>query len=125
MTLGTLEGYSLIIGVGHDAWAMHPLVQLSVRDWLAEAQHEGVMAEQALQLLTERFPNGEYENKETCESLLPHARAVLQYNLSSVSASKNKGKLLHNVGWFEWWEGRYILEEESAQAAYMIREKGA
>jgi hypothetical protein len=39
---------------------MHPQVQLSVRDWLAEAEEDGRVAEQAVQLLAERFPNGDY-----------------------------------------------------------------
>lgn len=61
MALGTLEDYSLIVRVEQDAWAMHPLVQLSVRDWLAEAEEDGRVAEQAVQLLAERFPNGDYK----------------------------------------------------------------
>ena len=120
MALGTLEGYSLIIRVEQDAWAMHPLVQLSVRDWLAEAEEDGRVAEQAVQLLAERFPNGEYKNKKACESLLPHARAVLQYNLSSGSGLKNKASLLHNLGWFEWREGWYTWAEESVRAEFEI-----
>jgi hypothetical protein len=71
---------------------MHPQVQLSVRNWLAEAEEDGRVAEQAVQLLAERFPNGDYRNKKACESLLPHARAVLQYNLSSEPGLKNKAK---------------------------------
>ena len=120
MALGTLEGYSLIIRVGQDAWAMHPLVQLSVQDWLAEAQENGRVAEQAVQLLAESFPNGEHKNKKVCELLLPHARAVLQCNLSSESGLKNKASLLHNVGWFEWRQGRYRWAEESVRAEYEI-----
>jgi tetratricopeptide (TPR) repeat protein len=120
MALGTLEGYSLIIRVEQDAWAMHPLVQLSVRDWLAEVAEDGHVAEQAVQLLAERFPNGEYENKKACESLLPHARAVLQCNLSSESGLKNKASLLHNLGWFEWREGRYAWAEEIVRAEFEI-----
>jgi hypothetical protein len=89
MALGTLEGYSLIVRVEQDAWAMHPLVQLSVRDWLAEAEEDGRVAKLAVQLLAERFPNGDYRNKNACESLLPRARAILQYNLSSESGLKN------------------------------------
>jgi tetratricopeptide (TPR) repeat protein len=123
MALGTLEGYSLIIRISHDAWTMHPLVQLSVQDWLAEAQETERIGEQALQLLAGSFPDGEYENQKACESLLPHARAVLQHNLSSKSALKNKAILLHNVSWFEWQQGRYMSAEESARAAYMIRER--
>ena len=123
MALGTLEGYSLIIRINRDAWTMHPLVQLSVQDWLAEAQEMERIGEQALQLLAESFPNGEYENRKACESLLPHARAVLQRNLSSESALKNKAILLYNVSWFEWRQGRYMSAEESARAAYMICER--
>jgi tetratricopeptide (TPR) repeat protein len=122
MALGTLERYSLIIRISHDAWTVHPLVQLSVQDWLAEAQETERIGEQALQLLAESFPNGEYENQKACESLLPHARVVLQHNLSSESALKNKAILLHNVSWFELRQGRYMSAEESARAAYMTRE---
>jgi hypothetical protein len=74
--LGTLAGYSLITSSGEHVWTMHALVQLSVQDWLSEAEQKTHFDEEALRILAEKFPPGEHENRETSETLLPHARAL-------------------------------------------------
>ena len=76
--IGTLIGLSLITKeAGKEIFAMHRLVQLSVHVWLELHNEKQRYAVEALALLADRFPNGEHENREACESLLPHAQAVL------------------------------------------------
>lgn len=47
------------------------LVQLSIHDW------RGHFVERALQLLADRFPDGDHENRDMCQRLHPHAQRVL------------------------------------------------
>jgi hypothetical protein len=101
--IGSLEGLSLITKeVQQDKFTMHRLVQLSVHVWLEQQKEKSSQAEKALALLADRFPNGEHENRETCESFLPHAQAVLQHQFMSQSSVIHRATLLHNIGWFDW-----------------------
>ena len=119
--LGTLNGYSLVMPIGEEVWTMHALVQLSVQDWLAAAQQKTNMAEEAVRLVAGKFPNGEYENRATCEALLPHAQAVLRHASGLDSSIKDCATLLHNVGWLDWGQGRYAAAKDNVRAAYDIR----
>jgi tetratricopeptide (TPR) repeat protein len=122
--IGTLDGYSMIIKeIGGDTCAIHPLVQLAVQYTLEQSGQRVLYTGQALQLIAKRFPVGEHENKAVCGSLLPHAQAVLQYNIESDATASSRAGLLHNVGWFEWQQGRYESAYQNVQAAYQIRQK--
>ena len=120
--IGTLSAYSLIrVEIGEEILTVHPLVQLSVQCWLEEEDKVVDCAGNALQIIADKFPDGEHENRETCVSLLPHARAVLQHFPSSDCHVENGATLLHNVGWFEWRQGWYQAASESVQVAYALR----
>ncbi|KAH0565091.1 hypothetical protein GP486_001509 [Trichoglossum hirsutum] len=119
--IGSLEGLSLITKeVQQDKFTMHRLVQLSVHIWLEQQKEMSSQAEKALALLTDRFPNGEHENRETCELFLPHAQAVLQHQFMSQSSAIHRAILLHNIGWFDWRQGRYDLAHKKSLEAYEI-----
>ncbi|KAI9761267.1 MAG: hypothetical protein M1840_001991, partial [Geoglossum simile] len=119
--IGSLEGLSLITKeVQQDKFTMHRLVQLSVHVWLEQQKEKSSQAEKALALLADRFPNGEHENRETCESFLPHAQAVLQHQFMSQSSVIHRATLLHNIGWFDWRQGRYDLAHKYSLEAYEI-----
>ena len=103
MAIGTLDGFALISQeIGGQTYAIHPLVQASVHYWLEQRSEKADYAGQALQLLAEEFPNGEHEHKETCESMLAHAQAVLCHKFISEYDMKHRAALLYNVGWFNW-----------------------
>ena len=122
--IGTLDGFSMISkGLKEETYAMHRLVQLSVRQWLEHEDLKTHYARQALQLLKEQFPTGKYENRKMCESLLPHAQQVLRYNLASEEDEKRRAMLLHNVGWFHRRQGRYVLAHQAVSEAYNIFRK--
>ncbi|KAH0533862.1 hypothetical protein FGG08_007513, partial [Glutinoglossum americanum] len=117
--VGSLEGLSLITKeVQQDKFTMHRLVQLSVHVWLEQQKEKPSQAEKALALLADRFPSGEHENRETCESFLPHAQAVLQHQFMSQSSVIHRATLLYNTGWFDWRQGRYDLAHKKSLEAY-------
>ena len=121
--IGSLEGFSLITKSASDETiAMHRLVQLSVHQWL---EHEGQKigyTSQVLQLLAEQFPLGTHENKEACQSLLPHAQAVLKYGVSE-NDERHRTQLLYNLGWFEMAQGRYESANQCLSVAHEIDQK--
>ncbi|KAI9778144.1 MAG: hypothetical protein M1839_008353 [Geoglossum umbratile] len=119
--IGSLEGLSLITReVQQDKFTMHRLVQLSVHVWLEQQREKLSQADNALVLLADRFPNGEHENWETCESFLPHAQAVLQHQFMSQSSVIHRAILLYNISWFDWRQGRYDLAHKKSLEAYQI-----
>jgi len=122
--IGTLDGYSIIIKeAGGKTCAIHPLVQLSVQYMLEKSGQTTFYMGQALQLIAKKFPNGEHENRAICESLFPHAQAVLQHDMKSEATISSCSLLLHNVGWFEMRRGRYEAAYRNVQSAYQIRQE--
>jgi tetratricopeptide (TPR) repeat protein len=119
--IGTLDGYSMINKeVGGRTCTIHPLVQLSVQYILEESGQTVFYTGQAIQLIADRFPVGEHENKAVCESLLPHAQAVLRLDTKSDATVASRARLLFNVGWFEWRQGRYNSAHQNVLAAHEI-----
>jgi tetratricopeptide (TPR) repeat protein len=121
--IGTLDAYSMINKeVGGKTCAIHPLIQLSIQYILEQSGQTAMYKGLALQLIAERFPIGEHENKVVCESLLPHAQAVLQYDIKSIAIADVRAGLLYRVGWFEWRQGRYESACQTLQSAYQTRQ---
>jgi tetratricopeptide (TPR) repeat protein len=119
--IGTLNGLSLITKeVGKETFTIHRLVQLSVRVWLEQHNENQRYTMEALALLADRFPNGEHENRETCELFLPHTQAVLQHQFVSQSSTIHRATLLCNIGWFDWRQGRYDPAYKKNLEAYEI-----
>jgi tetratricopeptide (TPR) repeat protein len=119
--IGTLVGFSLVSkGINQETFAMHRLVQLSVRQWLEHEDRKEHYARQALQLLANRFPRSDYENWQMCESLLPHAQQVLKHELASKEDEMRRASLLYRISKFHWRQGRYVLAYEAVLKAYNI-----
>jgi tetratricopeptide (TPR) repeat protein len=111
--MGSLGGLSLITKeVEEDTWTMHRLVQLSIHEWLEQRHQKRKYEEEALALIAGKFPSGEHENREACESLLPHAKSVLKYESDSNTSQIQRADLLYKVSWFHWKQGRYHLAYE-------------
>lgn len=126
MAIGTLDGFALISQrIGGETYAIHPLVQASVHYWLEQRNEKADCAGQALQLLAEEFPNGEHEHKETCESMLAHAQAVLCHKCTSEIDMRHRAALLFNVGWFNLGQGRYVSAYQAALESYNIYQERA
>jgi hypothetical protein len=98
-----LDSLSLITKEAEkESFAIHRLVQLSVHSWLEHQSQLTHYEEEAIALVADKFPNSEYENRELCQGLLPHARLVLRYDTAT-----QRLNLLHNVSWFDSELGRY------------------
>jgi tetratricopeptide (TPR) repeat protein len=120
--LGTLLGYSLIAQPAVDeTYSMHPLVQASVRYWLAQEKRKDHYVGQALRSVVERFPKNTYENRGEYEMLLPHAQVVLQHARDLEAHHKTCSELLHCMARCELSSGRYGLACTHAELAYGIR----
>jgi hypothetical protein len=127
--IGTLQAYSLItIEREDETFSMHRLVQLSTRAWLRLQGKKDMWEANALELLSREFPPGEYENRNECNTLLPHEIAVLNYIPASDSAPAScsyqlhRATLLYNLGWFNRTRGRYKDVIIHCEESYSIRQ---
>jgi len=119
--IGTLVGFSLVSkGINQETFAMHRLVQLSVRQWLEHEDRKGHYARQALQLLANRFPHSDYENWQMCESLLPHAQQVLNHDSTLEKDGGKRAHLLSNISLYYRQQGRYVSAYQAVSEAYNI-----
>jgi len=117
-----LLGFSLIVvESGGDSYEIHRLVQLATRKWLEV--HGEIMRwnQKALQLLSEVFPDGDYQNWKLCGPLLPHIEMVLSCSFQSQNELLQKASVLHNLSWYLWAKGDYQLSKSKAEQALEIR----
>jgi tetratricopeptide (TPR) repeat protein len=122
--IGTLKNYGFIVQeIDSETFAMHRMVQLSIQDWLQQANQRVNYEELAIKLLSDRFPTAKHENWKICQSLYPHAQAVLRYNSRSDSVMKARAILLHVVGWYEQEQGSFDFAETTTLEALTINEK--
>ena len=80
--LTPLLSFSLVrTEIGKQSFAMHRLVQLSMRRWLEANRQLNKWTKESIRVLTAAFPSGEYKTWADCQVLLPHAReAISQCN---------------------------------------------
>jgi tetratricopeptide (TPR) repeat protein len=122
--IGTLLAFSLITAETNDeTYSMHRLVQLSTQTWLSLQNSKGTWERNALELLSKEFPNGEHENKTKCNTLLPHAMAVLKYRPASGSDLLCRASLLYNLGWYDLRQGRYKQATKYCEESYAERQR--
>ena len=126
MAIGTLDGFVLISQeIEGETYAIHSLVQASMHYWLEQRSEKADYAKQALQLLAEKFPNSEHQHKETYESILAHAQAVLWHKCILENDMRHRAALLYNVRWFNWRQGRYGSAYEAVSESYNIYQERA
>ena len=120
--IGTLNGFSLINQeIGGETYTIHPLVQASVHYWLEQKSQKADCAGEALQLLAKEFPDGfKHEHKETCESMLAHAQAVLCHECTSENDMIKRATLLYKVACFDRKQGRYMSAYQAILESYNI-----
>ena len=121
--LGVLKAFSLIttLDAGR-AFEMHRLVQLSVRHWL---EIQGATADyqcEALQIVSDHYPAGDYENWKICDELSPHVHVVLE-NETSGKCQSQQAALLTNIGRFDSCQGRYEIAQQRLTKALKIRKQ--
>ena len=120
--VATLQNFSLITkGARTDTYEMHRLVQLSTQAWLDIQNTTSIWRHKALTVLAGNFLNGAYfENWHNCETLLPHARAMLQHGFDLDDPCIDRAKLLESLACYDLSQGRYesaVVEANEAMNA--------
>lgn len=117
---GILQAFSLISVAGEaQNFSLHRLVQLFTTTWLDMREERDYFQEQALQILSTKYPIGDYENWKTCKLLTPHVQVGLSYPTTSKS-SFLRAQLLHNLAWFEVKQTRYKSALQACKESYDI-----
>ncbi len=119
--LGTLQAFCLIKAeVGGDTFMMHRLVQLSTQNWLEMESTHVAYKEEALQMLSAKFPSGLYETWKMCEVLLPHAQIVLKYSCTAGFRRLDDASLLCRVAEYNLNQGRLDIAHDYAMECYGV-----
>ena len=122
--LSPLEEFSLIsVERESTRFEIHRLVQLATRKWLERYQELERWQGIAVEVVSNTFPHGDYENWEICETLWPHAQEVLRSNFVADASCLAKAALLYHMGWYSWMSGRYMLASAQSQESLSIRER--
>ncbi len=120
--LGILQAFSLIsAGDGGSGYEVHRLVQLATRRWLEMQGTKEEWQKKALLVLADMFPAGNFESWTTCESLLPHAQAVTQYESANRAFPARSAHLLRNMAQFDMTQGRYEIAFTRGSAAFEVQ----
>ena len=122
--LGTLQAFSLVTaGVGGAGYEIHRLVQLATRKWLESQGKIEEWQEKALLVVADVFPSGVFENWTTCESLLPHAQKVIQYEDATGKFGIEFSELLSKMASFSLDQRRYEIASTRYLAAIEVQKK--
>jgi tetratricopeptide (TPR) repeat protein len=121
--IGLLRRYSLVKrNQETNSLSMHRLVQVVLKDGM-DMEEQKQWAERAVQVVSEVFPFGEYENWEQCRRYLSHAQVCIelikQYEIESPEASY----LLYDTGCFFYQQGDYRGAEECYKYDLHISQK--
>jgi hypothetical protein len=79
--------------------------------------------EEVLNLLSEKYPNGEYENWNICEALEPHIQILLEYQYISPNCRLKRADLLHKNACYFLIRGDFGISNSRAQEAVEIKKE--
>lgn len=71
-----LINFSLLTETADECYTMHRLVQITTQKWIQRGKRKEQWQEEALQVVSNAFPNGNYENWTQCEILYPHTQLL-------------------------------------------------
>jgi tetratricopeptide (TPR) repeat protein len=112
-SIDTLLAYSFITASPeNETYDIHRLVQLAIRKRLIASKTEVKWVKEALMLLSDQFPNGDYDSWKSCAVLFPHALKVLEMDIYSPAEAIALGILQSKVGWY--YLNRVIVEKAEA-----------
>lgn len=125
--MGLLEAFSLVTLDTHRyACNVHGLVTVAVQGWLGEYENKReIIAAQALEMVTDRFPEGFFESWPTCRTYFPHAEAVLRSSAGEIHGTSlhAQASLLLNMSTFLRMQGRYEASEQKAVESMQVFER--
>jgi tetratricopeptide (TPR) repeat protein len=106
-----LQVYSLVTELEGDSYRLHRLVGLRTRARIraTNARDVETTLRMSLQIISENFPFGEYENLLECTSLMPHVSSVVKHvRQGGIAPLLDSYSLLHfNVGSHMYHRGNY------------------
>lgn len=118
-SLGMLKGFSLIHVVeAGSSYEMHRLVQLATQRWLQSRMCQDFWQGKAIQVVSDAFPFGYYDNWPTCAKLLPHAQVVTRYEVKDVVILPALAALLHRKASFDATQGRFDIAEQNLTISF-------
>ncbi|KAI9760617.1 MAG: hypothetical protein M1840_002374 [Geoglossum simile] len=126
--IGTLHAFSLIsTNSQFDMYGVHRLVHLATRAWLLEYDESRgrSWASQPLELLSTRFPHGNYKSWVTCAAYLPHAEAVLGEELTGTAENDLRARatlLLNTSHYYLKSQGRFDVAEGRVGESLQLRQ---
>ncbi|KAF5667624.1 hypothetical protein FHETE_5682 [Fusarium heterosporum] len=121
-SLGVLKAFCFIHAERGGDHNMHRLVQLVTRTWLMRKGAMASYARDAMLAVSDFYPYGHFEELSTCAAYLSHAFSVL--NLQKVECDEDRllrASMLHRVGGFFLFQGRYLEAEGLQREGLKIR----
>ena len=121
---GILEAFSFVSAdETGTTYSMHRLVQAATRTWLWDQEDciSKNITSHAVQMLSSRFPNGEFETWTTCAQYLPHAESVLsRFEDQSEADNLARAKLLCGIAKYLRKQCNYPLAKVRARESLDI-----
>ncbi|KAM0281199.1 hypothetical protein ACHAQH_003629 [Verticillium albo-atrum] len=106
---GTLNSFSIIQQTGsteRPRFRIHRLVQLAMQRWLDQHELTEKYAQDAVDMLSAKFPEDSVAHWKRCIELQPHAEYVLK-SVAVPSLSPTRMRLLQHVAMFQNLSGQY------------------
>ncbi len=122
--MGTLQAFSLVtVEKDKSTFEVHRLIHLSTQKWLAFKRTLEEWQRTALKLMAKKFPIRELKTWKACELLLPHALVALRYLPEAKDMALRRAELLHAVGKYDKYQGRYNVAYLRFKEVFQVREK--
>ncbi len=119
--IATLKAYAFIAEQdGQEAYDIHRLVRLAMRNWLAENRELKNCATTAVKQVGKVFPKPEHENRTVWAMYLPHALAALEFRDQSAD-DVYTSDLLSSVGKSHSMLGKHQDAESFYRQALKLR----
>lgn len=122
--IALLLDFSLISqDLNRRAFGMHRLVQIATRTWVEEHNEKGLWEGTAVTMLAQVFPRADYKTRDTCASLLPHAKVLAEYRYTSSEYELQLANLLGKRAMYLYQESKDYLAKQDSQRVLDLRLK--
>ena len=122
--LGTLRAFSLIITEkDKNSFALHRLVQISMRKCLESEGRDKHWQGVALKTLANHFPSGDFKNWRICEILSAHAQILIAYEFESEECLLQRATIQHNLARYDGQQSRYLLAHHRYEEVISTRKQ--
>ncbi|KXX74722.1 Kinesin light chain 3 [Madurella mycetomatis] len=121
--LGVLKAFSFATEDRDHKYDLHQLVQLVIRRWLIKRGKISQFAEEALIVVSQAYPYGNYESRGICSAYLPHVYAVLKLEGSGSRDERlARASLFHCAAGFFLYQGHWKDAESFLVEARGLRQ---